>query len=126
MQTTDAKAIRTVDHVAVERIYARALWLQQNQIVSAAEKGMRVARSGNSTMLRTLEACAEQMEAIEENQRGRTRRTSKDAHRAKSHEASIFREAYRLADKGSADKVFAFVYAAAAEHAGVIEMGARV
>jgi hypothetical protein len=124
MQTTDKKAFRSVDHRSVENIYRRANALHQSQSVGMAEKGLRVARAGNSTFMRTLEACAEAMEAIEEGQRGRTRRTSKDSMRAKSHEASIFREAYRLADQGEPVRVFAFVYATVAEYAGVIERGA--
>ena len=125
MITTDKSAYRSVDRHSVERIYIRAKQLFDTQAVSLAEKGMRVARAQNPTLLRTLDACAEVMDTIEDEQRGRTRRSTKDANRAKSHEASMFREAYRLADEGNADMVFAFIYTAAAEYAGIIEQGAR-
>jgi hypothetical protein len=124
-QTTDSKAFRKVTRRAVEGIYARSRRLFDIQATDFASKGMRAAKAQDPTMMRTLEACAETMEAIEESQRGETRRSAKDAMRAKSHEASMFREAYRLADSGKADLVFAYIYTAVAEYAGVIEHGAR-
>jgi hypothetical protein len=106
---------------AAEAIYARALDLTSRQVVGAMEKGMRVARAQHPLLLRTLDACAERMEAVEEGQRGQTRRMARDNMRARAHEASIFREAYRLADKGEPMEHYCYVYAAAAEHAGIIE-----
>jgi hypothetical protein len=110
-----------VDSRTAEVIYTRALDLTDRQVVSAMEKGMRVARAQHPLLLRTLDACAERMEAVEEGQRGQTRRMARDNMRARAHEASIFREAYRLADKGEPLEHYCYIYAACAEHAGIIE-----
>ena len=109
---------------SVERVYARSLDLTDRQVVAAAEKGMRVARAQHPTLLRVLDACAERMAKIEEGQRGQTRRMARDNKRAGAHEASIFREAYRLADQGQATEHYCYIYAAAAEFAGLIERAA--
>jgi len=117
----DITSRANITRQTVERIYRRANELQQRQVAHMSEKGMRVARAQHPVLLRTLEACAEQMEKIEENQRGRTQRMARDNNRARSQETSIFREAFRLADEGKPFEVYAFIYGAVAEYAGIIE-----
>jgi len=119
-QTTDAISIRPVREPDAERIYARAQRLNRANNYHAVHKGMRVARDGNTRLIRTMEQCAEHLERVEERQRGETRRMARDSMRAHATEASMFREAYRTLDAGDPAPAFGYLYAAAAEYAGII------
>jgi hypothetical protein len=101
----------------VERAYGRAFQLQKERRLGTAEAGMRAARARDSRILKALEGGAEVLVRLSEKQLG--------AHfnvggvRMDATEAQIWREAYKAADRGEPLVQFRWVYAAAAELAGL-------
>lgn len=114
---------QTVNLRTVERAHAMAIAGQRRQAIHFCEAGMRIARSKHPDMLRALDQAAEVMDSTAESQTGRTRRDpgANRGEKAFPTEAALWREAYRLADKGEPLQHFAWIYAAAAWLAGLHE-----
>lgn len=87
--------------------------------VNLAEQGMRAARARDPKLLRALDRGIEVLDRMAEDQGGRTRRTGAFAERSIPTEVTLWREAYTRADRGEAPQHFAWIYACAADLAGL-------
>ena len=89
-----------------------------------AQVGLKAAKARDSRLLKVLEQAAEHLDAMSEEQMGRTRRASvhsTDNYRlsAEHTESTMWREAYRLMDEGkieawAANHPLEWIYGAAA------------
>ena len=112
----------------VERLWG---WAQQAALVSDRDLfvvGIRAARARNASLLRVLEACAEQTLALEEAQRGQSQRGPQRTRveQAQTAPPQHFREAMLACERydGSAGakqltESYGYVYGAAAIQAGL-------
>ena len=87
-----------------------------------AEGGMRAARARDPKLMLVLEKSAEILNQLAENQHGRTRRDQNTCHseRTELTEYTMWREAYKAADRGEPVVQLALIYGVAAEMAGLI------
>ena len=111
---------------SVEQAYRRAKQIQREfnsspRARSLVSQGMRAAKARDPKMLKTLDKCAEVLYAMQETQMGETQRQNSTARRERGDQVavSLWREAFKLADRGTPIVQFQYVYAAAAELAGV-------
>jgi hypothetical protein len=113
---------KPVDARTVEQAYYRASRAQKEQRLSFCETGQRLARMRHPDLLRTLERGAEVLDKMAEQQLGQTLRSSSSStsERARPTEASLWREAYRFADKGEPLAQFGWIYGAAGWLAGLV------
>lgn len=108
---------------AAERAYGRAMEMLKTRDHDMATIGMRAARDRNPRIMAALDQVAEHVVKIGEEQFGRTRRTTFDRgdlpRVVEPTEAALWRQAYEWADKGEPLEQFMWIYAAAAEVAGL-------
>ena len=111
-----------VTPTSVEWVYNRAKRMQTMGRLGYMRQGFRAAKARDPKLLAVLEQGAEVLNKMQEDQLGRTRRSSSatGAERADQTPYSIWRESYRLADAGRPIDNFAWLYAAAGELAGVV------
>lgn len=107
----------------IERAYRRATELLRAHDHTMADIGWRAACDRNPKLLKVLEKGAEIITALSENQTGLTRRSTfdrGDLPRVVEHtEAQLWRQAYEWADKGEPAAHCRWIYAGAAEAAGL-------
>jgi hypothetical protein len=91
-----------INETTVERAYARAQSAQRERDEGLAECGLRAAVVRDPRMMLALEKGAEVLKAMEERQRGRTKRDSGTpfGYRVELTEVGLWRTAYETADKG--------------------------
>lgn len=99
----------------VEWAYGKACEAQRLGRQSFADTGWRAAKARDPRLLKVLEKGAEIITAMDEAQRGRTRRyADKLAEQIETTETQLWREAYRLCDEGRPIRNFEWIYGAAA------------
>lgn len=105
-----------VNRKSLEWAHGRAIQEQKAQNQSFADRGMRAARARDPKLLYALERGAEILQQMSEEQTGRTRRDPSTPYgfRVEHTESSLWREAYKLADKGEPGIPFEWIYGAAA------------
>lgn len=106
----------------VEAAYYRANRAQKERRLSFCETGNRLARARHPDLLRALERGAEVLDKMADAQMGQTLRsfTSTTTERVRPTEATLWREAYRLADQGKPIENFGWIYGAAGWLAGLV------
>lgn len=86
--------------------------------------GARLARARHPLLLRTLEAAAEELDAEEERQRGRTKRSQATdfSEQPDTVPTTMLREAMIFADQGNVEgiSVFRWIYGLAADLSGLM------
>lgn len=109
----------------VEAVHRRLLQFQANRHQAYADRGWKIAnmeRAGREVnlLLLALEKAAEVMEKEREKQMGQTQRRGSIDYAMKVHptEVQVWREAYRMLDRGTPLRNFEWIYGAAAELAG--------
>ena len=104
---------------SVEWAYRRAQEAQRRREQHIADIGMRAARARDPKLLLVLEKATEVLDRMQEEQVGRTRRTSSVlGERVELTEVALWRKAYEFADKGEPLAQLEWVYGAAALLAG--------
>lgn len=99
----------------IEAAYERANRAHQRQETALADIGWRAAQARDPKLLIALEAMAELTGKMQEEQYGRTMRSSQIFGETKgTTEHQLCREAYRLCDEGRPIENFAWIYGAAA------------
>ena len=99
----------------VEWAHGRALMAQHGGRQTFADTGWRAALARDPKLLKALERGAEIVSQIDENQRGRTRRSAdKFEESVETTTTQLWKEAYRLCDAGTPIRNFEWVYGAAA------------
>lgn len=113
---------RAVTRASVEAAHRFANECQRSQRLGVAEAGMRAARAKDRRLLLVLDKAANILDHEADHQYGRTRRDPRAtrADKAPPTEASLWREAYRLADVGTPLENFSWIYGAAAWLAGLV------
>ncbi len=87
-----------------------------------AQIGWKAAQARDAKLLKVLEAGAEKIAKLSENQTGRTRRTSDNLKDTVEHrESQMWREAYPLCDEGNPIQNFEWIYGAAAVLCGYVD-----
>lgn len=100
---------------SVEWAYSQACMAQRDGRQRFADVGWRAAQARDPRLLKALEKAAEIVTAMDESQRGRTRRyAEKLSEQIETTETQLWREAYRLCDEGRAIRHFEWIYGAAA------------
>ena len=105
----------------VERITFRANRMSENNRLAWVEKAMRIVRDRHGGVMKVLEAGANIMGKVNEEQYGESQRQMRNkgtALQSQATDTSLWQEAYRLADEGKPSPHFGWLYAAACEHAG--------
>ena len=103
----------TAQHI--EAAYNQAQKMQHARNQRWADIGWRAAVSRDEKMLKILEKCAEVLTKMDEEQRGRTRRSAeKFSEQIETTETQLFREAYRMMDAGTPAENLMWIYGAAA------------
>lgn len=107
---------RSITSGLVEDAYRHAKDAKREGRQAFAEKGMRMARARDPLFLKALQECAEKMTAIDDSQRGESRRQAGAdfADKRYTTPTQLFTEAYRLADAGSPSNHFEWIYGAVA------------
>lgn len=110
---------QTAEHVHRRSVDMKKSWDANRHL---AECAFRAVRARDPKLLLVLDKMAEALEKTNEEQLGRTQRDSGTEweYRLPPTEVKLWREAYRLADKGEPEEAFAWMYAAAAEWAGIL------
>jgi len=110
-----------INATSVEWAYRRASEAQRLRQQSIANAGMRAARVRDPKLLLALEKATEVLVRMEEQQVGRTRRTSSNyADTVELTEVALWRKAYEFADKGEPLAQLEWIYGAAALLAGFV------
>lgn len=105
----------------IEYAYGLAKQMQEQRYQLFADIGMRAARARDEKMLKVMEKATEYIHGLSEDQMGRTRRsTSNYGETAEHTELGLWREAYRMMDKGEPMEQFQWIYGAAAWICGYI------
>jgi len=108
-----------VNRGSVEWAFGRAIEAQRARRQSIADIGMRAAFARDAKLLLVLEKATEVVTKMQEEQVGRTRRTSSNyADTVELTEVALWRKAYEFADKGEPLRQFEWIYGAAALLAG--------
>lgn len=116
----DMGRVRPITRRSVEQIYRRAMNGSQAGAASIVNKGFRAAKARDPYLMWGLEKCAEMMDQMAEEQRGRTRRSAdKACDRVESTETAIFKLAFEHADKGDALVHYGWIYGAIGEYLGI-------
>lgn len=109
----------TLTDLAVERAYGEACRAQEQRRQSFADIGWRAAKARDPKLLKALEKMAEVTGRMQENQLGRTMRSSSNYGETRgTTEHQLCREAYRLCDEGRPIQNFEWIYGAAAHLCG--------
>lgn len=99
----------------VEWAYGRAIMAQHMGRQNFADTGWRAALARDARLLKALEKGAEIVAKMDEDQRGRTRRsTEKFDETVETTTTQLWKEAYRLCDEGRPIRNFEWIYGAAA------------
>lgn len=110
-----------INPTSVEHAYGRAVEAQRRRQQHVADAGMRAARARDSKLLLCLERGAEVLSKMQEEQVGRTQRTStRYSDTVELTEVALWRKAYEFADKGEPMRQFEWIYGAAAVLAGFV------
>jgi hypothetical protein len=105
----------------VEWAYRMACRAQKEQRQRLADIAMRAAHARDPKLLKALEKGAEIVTRMDEEQRGRTRRSSEFlSEQGETTETQLWREAYRLMDEGRPIRNFEWIYVAGAYLAGFV------
>jgi hypothetical protein len=114
---------RPINSRTVEDAYRLAMAHRERGLVGIFETGRRLARERNPKLLLALEKGAEVLNAIAEEQHGRTSRDwgTPRGMRVWPTEASLWREAYKSADSGNPLDNFGWIYGSAAWLAGLYD-----
>lgn len=100
---------------AVERAYGEACRAQEQKRQTFADIGWRAAKARDERLLKALERMAEVTSKLQEEQMGRTMRSSSIYGETRgTTEHQLCREAYRLCDEGRPIQNFEWIYGAAA------------
>jgi hypothetical protein len=103
----------------VERAYSRAVYAQRVRNQVFANTGMRAARARDPKLLLALEKGADVLDRMQDQQHGRTRRSSsKFGETVELTEVALWRKAYEFADRGEPLAQLEWIYGAAAVLAG--------
>ena len=103
-----------------ETVHILAKKLADGQIHGPGSAAFRACCARDPAILRVLEEMAEQLERIGEAQQGQTRRSSTRWFTPEPEEVQVWRKAFVAADAGEPNPGFAFLYGAAAIHAGIV------
>lgn len=104
---------------SVEWAYRRAQEAQRTRKQYIADIGMKAARARDAKLLLVLEKATEVLAKMEEQQVGRTKRTSSVlGERVELTEVALWRKAYEFCDKGEPLPHLEWIYGAAALIAG--------
>jgi hypothetical protein len=104
---------------SVEWAYRRASEAQRTRRQYIADAGMKAARARDPKLLLVLEKATEVLDRMQEEQVGRTRRTStKFSETVELTEVALWRKAYEFCDKGDPLPHLEWIYGAAALLAG--------
>lgn len=108
--------IEFVNRAKLEHAHSLALRYQEQGKQSFADTGWRAARARDPKLLKALERGAEILDAMTDEQHGRTIRSVNAIYGETkgTTEAQLWREAYRLCDAGSPIRNFEWIYGAAA------------
>jgi hypothetical protein len=99
----------------IEWAHGRAVMAQQMGRQVFAETGWRAAIARDPKLLKALERGAEVVAKIDEDQRGRTRRSAERFDESvETTTTQLWKEAYRLCDEGRPIRNFEWIYGAAA------------
>lgn len=99
----------------VEYAYGLAMKRQQTRAEWWADVGLKAAKARDPKLLKALERAAEIVSKMDEEQRGRTRRAAEHLNmQTETTETQLFREAYRMVDKGTPIEELKWIYGAAA------------
>ena len=107
-----------------EKIYRKAKEYAEGPIpqLNKAEAGMRVARAKEPRFMKTLAALVECLDAMAEEQTGRSRREMRQRFGLTKMPTIVvaFTRALECADAGRPEPSLSYLYGAVAEYAGVI------
>lgn len=111
-----------INRKTVERAYSRAQDACDKGWSRFADRGIRLAQMRDPKLLKALEGCTEVLDAVAEEQYGRTRRDAGTpfAYRVDPTELQMWRNAYTLADAGTPGAQYGYIYGATAELAGLL------
>lgn len=99
----------------VEHAHGLAIQNQHRQNQNFADTGYRAAIARDDKLLKVLELAANVIDKVQEDQIGRTMRsTDAGGARKGTTEAHLWKEAYRLCDEGQPMRQFEWIYGAAA------------
>lgn len=121
MSNSTIEIRESLDRNAIERITFRANRLSEMHRMTAVDRAMRIVRDRHPGTMKVLEAGANVMRAVNDDQYGEQQRQSRNAESnlaVQCTDATLWQEAYRLADEGKPSIHFGWLYAAACEHAG--------
>lgn len=97
----------------VEWAYRMAMRAQREGKQRYAERAMELALKRNAVLLKSMEKGAEIVAKMDEDQRGRTRRSAENlAEQTETTETQLWRESYRLMDEGRPIRNFEWMYLA--------------
>jgi hypothetical protein len=97
----------------VEWAYRMAMRAQREGKQRYAERAMDLAHKRNSVLLKAMEKGAEIVSKMDEDQRGRTRRSAENlSEQVETTETQLWKESYRLMDEGRPIPNFAWMYLA--------------
>jgi hypothetical protein len=104
----------------VEDAYIAAKQAQMSRNQNFANTGMRAAHARDPKLLLALEKAAEVLEKMQEDQHGRTKRSSRIfAETTDLTEVSLWKGAYKSCDIGIPHQAYEWIYGAAAKLAGL-------
>lgn len=109
----------------IEYAHGLAARMQQERNQGFADQGYRAALSRDPRMLKAMERAVEHIDKLAESQRGESRRAAKMTgsnygESVEFTELALWREAYRMMDKGTPLQNFEWIYGAGAWLAGLI------
>ena len=112
-----------VNEATVEKAHWFANWALRNRRHDLADRAMVLAKERNDKLLKALEGGATLPDRVAERQMGRTRRDpgTPYSQQVELTESSLWREAYRMADQGTALENFQWIYVGAARLAGLLD-----
>ena len=108
-----------VNEKTVEYAHGRVIQEQRKGHVSIANAGMRAAKARDGKLLKALEGGAEILQAMNDRQHGPHMRINGVKYNGTT-ELQLWREAYKMCDKGEPMAQFQWIYAAAGIIAGLI------
>jgi hypothetical protein len=97
----------------VEWAYRMAMRAQREGKQRYAARAFELASKRNDVLLKAMEKGAEIVAKMDEDQRGRTRRSAENlAEQSETTETQLWRESYRLMDEGRPIRNFEWMYLA--------------
>ncbi len=112
---SQAEVANWVNRNTIEAAYKECIEAQQRRDYEFAMRGMRAVRARDTRVMIVLEKAATILSNIADEQGGeyRARRDIPDSHKVYPTEVQLWREAYKMADKGEPLENFMWIYGAA-------------